>query len=132
MPYKDRETYLRKQREFHARRKARAQSSGVNSNISLTAANPYPQKTGSERFENRPPVSGKRMPIQPVSGVNRASVPLTPLTPMIRVQEQRVPVRAAARDPNKGIALRFEPATKERFQVDDCGNARRIVGPDEA
>jgi protein gp37 len=30
MPYKDRATYLRKQREFYARRKARAQSSGVN------------------------------------------------------------------------------------------------------
>ena len=30
MPYKDRATYLRKQREFYALRKARAQSSGVN------------------------------------------------------------------------------------------------------
>ena len=29
MPYKDRETYLRKQREFHARRKARAQVPGL-------------------------------------------------------------------------------------------------------
>ncbi len=36
MPYKDRETCLRKQREFHARRKARAQSSRVNAQISLT------------------------------------------------------------------------------------------------
>jgi hypothetical protein len=52
MPYKDRETYLRKQREFHARRKARAESSRVNSNISLTRANSYPEKTNSERAEN--------------------------------------------------------------------------------
>ena len=39
VPYKDRETYLRKQREFHARRKARAQSSGVSTQISSIAAN---------------------------------------------------------------------------------------------
>src|SRR3989442_15866551 len=81
MPYKDRETYLRKQREFHARRKARAQSSRVNAQISLTPANPYAQKTDSQAAENRLPVSGKRVRIQPVSGVNRVSVALTPLTP---------------------------------------------------
>jgi len=82
MPYKDRETYLRKQREFHARRKARAaQSSRVNAQISLTPANSYTEKTNSQRVESKLPVSGKRVPIQPVSGVNRASVPLTPLTP---------------------------------------------------
>jgi hypothetical protein len=63
-----------------------------------------------------------------MSGVNRASVPLTPLTPMVREQKQRVPES----DPNRGIALRFEATAKEKFQVDDCGNARRIVGPDEA
>src|SRR5260370_4764884 len=45
MPYKDRETYLSKQREFNARRKARGQSSAVNEPISLTPANPYIQKT---------------------------------------------------------------------------------------
>src|SRR5438874_1311699 len=60
MPYKDRETYLRKQREFHARRKARAQRSGVNAEISLTPANSYTQKTNSQRVESRLPVSGKR------------------------------------------------------------------------
>jgi hypothetical protein len=36
MPYKDRATYLRKQREFYARRKARARSSGVNRVTPLT------------------------------------------------------------------------------------------------
>jgi hypothetical protein len=128
MPYKDRETYLRKQREFHARRKARAERSRVNSNISLTRANSYPQKTDSERVENGLLVSGRKAPVLPVSGVNRASAPLNPLTPMVRVQKQPVPER----DPNRGIALRFEPTAKEKFQVDDCGNARRIVGPDEA
>jgi hypothetical protein len=128
MPYKDRETYLRKQREFHARRKARAESSRVNSNIALTRANSYPEKTDSERAKNVQFVSGKRVPVQPVSGVNRTSAPLTPLTPMVRAQKQRVP----ASEPNRGIALRFEPAAKEKFQVDDCGNARRIVGPNEA
>ena len=132
MPYKDRETYLRKQREFHARRKARAQSSRVNAQISLTPANSYTQKTNSQRLESRLPVSGKRVPIQPVSGVNRASVPVTPLTPRVMVQKHRAPVLAAATDPNRGIALRFEPAAKEKFQVDDCGNAWRIVGPDES
>src|SRR6266496_75939 len=116
MPYKDRETYLRKQREFHARRKARAQSSRVNAQISLTPTN-------TQRVESRLPVSGKRMPIQPVRGVNRASGPVTPLTPRVIVQKHRAPVLAAATDPNRGIALRFEPAAKEKFQVDDCGNA---------
>ena len=132
MPYKDRETYLRKQREFHARRKARAQSSRVNAQISLTRANSYTQKTNSQRVESRLPVSGKRGPIQPVSGVNRASVPVTPLTPRVMVQKHRAPVLAAATDPNRGIALRFEPTAKEKFQVDDCGNAWRIVGRDES
>jgi hypothetical protein len=132
MPYKDRETYLRKQREFHARRKARAQSSRVNSKIPLTPANSYIQKTDSQKLENRPPVSGKRVPIQPLSGVIRASVPLTPLTPQVAVQKHRALALAPKSDPNKGIVLRFEPAAKEKFQVDDCGNARRIVGPDEA
>jgi len=132
MPYKDRETYLRKQREFHARRKARAQSSRVNTQISLTPANSYTQKTNSQRVESRLPVSGKRVPIQPVSGVNRASVPVTPLTPRVMVQKHRAPVLAAATDPNRGIALRFEPTAKEKFQVDDCGNAWRIVGRDES
>jgi len=130
MPYKDRETYLRKQREFHARRKARAQSSGVNGQISLTAANLYTQKTDAQGSENRPPVSGKRGFIQPVSGVNRASAPLTPLTP--RVQKHSAPILVPLRDPNRGIALRFEPTAKEKFQVDDCGNARRIISPDES
>ena len=130
MPYKDRETHLRKQREFHARRKARAQSSGVNAQISLTPANPYTQKTDLPRAENRLPVSGKRVRIQPVSGVNRASVPLTPLTP--RVQKHSAPILVPPRDPNRGIALRFEPTAKEKFQVDDCGNARRIISPDES
>jgi hypothetical protein len=128
MPYKDRETYLRKQREFHARRKARAESAKTGGKISLTPANSYLQKTNSQRIENRRLVSGKRVPVQPVSGVNRASVPLTPLTPMVRVEKQRVPES----DPNRGIALRFEATAKEKFQVDDCGNARRIVGPDES
>ena len=36
------------------------------------------------------------------------------------------------RDPHRGIALRFQPAAKEKFQVDDCGNAWRIVGLDES
>ena len=126
MPYKDRETYLRKQREFHARRKARAQSSGVNAQISLTPSNSYAPKANSQTLESRLPVSGKRTPIQPVSGVNRASVPLTP-----RVQKHSVPILVPLRDPNRGIALRFEPTAKEKFQVDDCGNARRIISPDE-
>src|SRR5207244_2947032 len=74
----------------------------------------------------------KEGPIQPVSGVNRASVPVTPLTPRVMVQKHRAPVLAAATDPNRGIALRFEPTAKEKFQVDDCGNAWRIVGRDES
>src|SRR5713101_4940709 len=65
MPYKDRETYLRKQREFHARRKARAQSSGVNAQISLTPANSYTPNTDLQGVGNRLPVSGKRGCIQP-------------------------------------------------------------------
>jgi len=48
------------------------------------------------------------------------------------VQKHRAPVLAAATDPNRGIALRFEPTAKEKFQVDDCGNAWRIVGRDES
>jgi hypothetical protein len=132
MPYKDRETYLRKQREFHARRKARAQTSRVNTHSSLTPANSYTQKTDAQRPESRLPVSGKRVSVQPVSGVNRGSIPLTPLTPRITAQNHRASVPAPASDPNRGIVLRFAPAAKERFQVDDCGNARRIVGPDEA
>jgi hypothetical protein len=130
MPYKDRETYLRKQREFHARRKARAQSSGVNAQISLTPANLYTQKTDSQGGENRLAVSGKSGFIQPLSVVNRASAPLTPLTP--RVQKHPAPILVPPRDPNRGIGLRFEPTAKEKFQVDDCGNARRIIGPDES
>src|SRR5713226_8090036 len=110
MPYKDRETYLRKQREFHARRKARAQSSGVNAQISLTHANPYTQKTDLQGAENRLPVCGKRVHIQPVSGVNRASALLTPLTP--RVQKHSAAILVPPRDPNRGIALRFEPTAK--------------------
>jgi hypothetical protein len=88
MPYKDRETYLRKQREFHARRKARAENSRV---------------------------SGKS--------------PLTPLTRGISSHKRPVLVRASASDPNRGIGLRFEPTVKEKFQVDDCGNAWRTLGP---
>jgi len=126
MPYKDRETYLRKQREFYYQRKGR---SGVSS---LTPANRQPKKTNSSGVESRVPVSGKSMPVQPVSGVNRDSVPLTPLTPPVIVQKHRAPVLATARDPNRGIALRFEPTAKEKFQVDDCGNARRIIRPDES
>jgi hypothetical protein len=44
MPYKDRETYLRKQREFYARRKSRAQNSGVKIQTSLTSANSHTEK----------------------------------------------------------------------------------------
>ena len=130
MTYKERETYLRKQREFHARRKARAQS-GVKAQIPLTPANVYPQRADSERLENRPPVSGKRVPIQPVSGVSRAPVPLTPLTPRVTAQKRRAPALAPNSDPSKGIVLRFAPAAKEKFQVNDCGNAWRVVGPDD-
>ena len=97
--------------------------------ISLTPANSYAQKTDSQGAENRP-VSGKRGRIQPVSGVNRASAPLTALTP--RVRQHPTPILVPPRDPNRGIALRFEPTTKEKFQVDDCGNARRIIGRDES
>jgi len=127
MPYKDRETYLRKQREFHARRKARKQRSGVNAQISLTPATPYTQKTDSQAAENRLPVSGKGVRNQPVGRVNRASAP-----PTLRVQRPPAPILGPRRDSNRGIALRFEPAAKEKFQVDDCGNARRIIGPDES
>ena len=99
MPYKDRVTYLRKQREFYYRRKARTQH--------IT-------------------------PTQPVSGVSPTVIPLTPLTPRVTVQEEHAPVLAGTRDPNRGIALRFQPAAKEKFQVDDCGNAWRVVRPDES
>ena len=99
MPYKDRETYLRKQREFYYRRKTRAQRVAL---------------------------------VQPMSGVIHAADPLTPLTPRVTVQEEHAPVLAGTRDPNRGIALRFQPAAKEQFQVDDCGNAWRVVRPDES
>jgi hypothetical protein len=95
MPYKDHETYLRKQREFYYRRKARAQR------IALI------------RSKDR---------------VNHASIALTP--PSLGVE--RTHVLAASHDPNHGIALRFQPAAKEKFQVDDFGNARRIVRSDES
>ena len=123
MPYKDRETYLRKQREFHARRKARAQNQRAK--LSLTPATSYAQKT-RQGAKSKPRVSNERVPIQPESRVSCASVPLTPLTR--RKQKNRGPVLARERDPNKGIALLFEPTAKEKFQVDDCGNAWRILG----
>ena len=99
MPYKDRETYLRKQREFYARRKARAQSHRVSTKILLTPATAYAQKT-SQGAKSTPRASSKGGPIQPVSGVSRASVPPTPLTP--GKQNKRGPVLARSRDPNKG------------------------------
>jgi hypothetical protein len=97
MPYKDRETYLRKQREFYYRRKAHAQ---------------------------------RTSPIRPASRVSHTLIPLTRLTPQVAAQEERASVFTP--DPNRGIALRFQPAAKEKFQVDDCGNAWRIVRPDES
>jgi hypothetical protein len=76
MPYKDRETYLRKQREFHARRKA--SNFGVSSQNTSPPTNLHLGNIPSQRVETRLPVSGKR---EPSNGVNRPSVPLTPLTP---------------------------------------------------
>ena len=131
MPYKDRETYLRKQREFYYRGKARAERTRVNQQPTLTPANPYILNTDSQVLENRPPVTGERLSIKPVRGINYASNPLTPLTPQVTAQK-RISDLAPARDPNWGIALRFQPAAKEKFQVDDCGNAWRIVKPDES
>src|SRR5262249_30069692 len=76
MPYKDRETYLRKQREFYYRRKTRAQ---------------------------------RIAPIQPQTGVSDSASSLTPLTPRVSVKAERNPVLTPVRDPNHGIALRFQP-----------------------
>src|SRR5262250_2423467 len=84
MPYKDRETYLRKQREFYYRRKAHAQ---------------------------------RISPIRPANRVGHTSIPLTPLTPRVAAQEERASVFTP--DQHRGIALRFQPAAKEKFQVDD-------------
>src|SRR5258708_3565412 len=62
MPYKDRATYLRKQREFYARRKARAQGSGVNPLTPLT-----------------PPISKTkiRTPVTPLSSAGAYPTPAT-------------------------------------------------------
>jgi hypothetical protein len=49
MPYKNPKHICFKQREFHARRKARAQRFGVSTQISLTPANSRTQKTDSQR-----------------------------------------------------------------------------------
>jgi len=64
MPYKDRETYLRKQREFHQQRKARkkqlelqrvrAQSSGVRPPSLLTPHASRLQNGFSENGQNKP------------------------------------------------------------------------------
>ena len=37
-------------------------------------------------------------------------------------------ISLSASDPTGGIGLRFEPTVKEKFQVDDCGNAGEL-GP---
>ena len=81
MPYKDRETYLGKQREFYYRRKDcayRRKDCAKSSGVSSSSSNLQSQKMNSARVESRAPVSGKSAPS---NRVNRSPVPLTPLTP---------------------------------------------------
>jgi hypothetical protein len=69
-------------------------------------------------------------PIQSLTGVNHAAIPNL-ANPRVTVQTERASVLSPGRDPNCGIALRVQPATKVQFQVDDCGNAWRVAGRGE-
>jgi hypothetical protein len=140
MPYKDRETYLRKQREFHQQRKARkkllelqkarTQPSGVSPHSTLTPHASRLQNGFPKKGETRPPVSGSNSPLSGVNNLSSATAYLTRLTPL-------TPNPPRAKAGNQAPATSIlppginKPTARERFHVDDCGNARRVVKPDE-
>src|SRR4029077_4206542 len=81
MPYKDRETYLRKQREFAARRKARKQITNtfkrVNHTLTLafssardiSCKNPIPAVGNRLQQIKKPPVNPPPVPRAPVPDI---------------------------------------------------------------
>jgi hypothetical protein len=135
MPYKDRETYLRKQREFYQRRKARkreielrvrALSSGVKPSGVLT---PYTSRLKNEtpKTGTGPPVSRSSAPLPRVNALSFAkafSTLLTPTPPRAKTETKAAVTSILPPGINK-------PTAKGRFHVDDCGNARRVINPDE-
>jgi hypothetical protein len=129
MPYKDRATYLRKQREFAAGRKARKQIANSLKNINpaltptLSDARALPCKNPISPASNRVPRIEKT-PVNPT----RAS---TPKPDIFQFLKQANAARTApASSTGKGIALGQDQNARARragFSVDDMGNAIRIV-----
>jgi hypothetical protein len=134
MPYKDRETYLRKQREFAARRKARKQITNTFKTLNpalipsltpaLSDAPALPCKCPISPAKNRLPQI-KKPPVNP------APVPRAPVPDILQfLRQANAPPNVAARSTGKGIALGQDQAARARlagFSVDDMGNAFRIV-----
>ena len=82
MPYKDRATYLAKQREFAARRKARKQL-----NKAVSALTPSPPRPSSNLIEQAPKGNTSAMPHKSAS-IKRVN-PINPVNPATR-PEQRI------------------------------------------
>jgi hypothetical protein len=136
MPYKDRETYLRKQREFYQRRKARKREvelgvRALPSGVSLRSLLiPYTLRQRSEPPKTGGPGQSVSCSSEPLSRVNSLplakalSTLLTPNPPRAKTETKAAVTSILPPGINK-------PTAKGWFYVDDCGNARRVIKPDE-
>jgi hypothetical protein len=144
VPYADRETYLRKQREFYYKRKARADSSQrVNGLVSTAQSNPL-------KKPEKPPISVASSPVS------------RPITPVAQPSPTPAPQRASTANParigvdlfsfrnqeskptrsrtNRDVLRASDTPTATRLHVnnlrqsgikiDALGNSIRIIGPD--
>jgi hypothetical protein len=130
MPYKDRETYLRKQREFAARRKARKQITNTFKRVNPTLT---PAFSSARDISCKNPILavGNRLPQIKKPPVNPAPVRRDPVPDILQfLRQATVAPNAPANSTGKGIALGQDQDARARragFYVDDMGNAIRIL-----
>jgi hypothetical protein len=130
MPYKDRETYLRKQREFAARRKARKQITNTFERVNPTLT-PAFSSARDISCKNPIPAVGNRLQQIKKPPVNPAPVPRAPVPDILQfLRQANAAPNAPAGSTGKGIALGQDQDARARragFYVDDMGNAIRIL-----
>jgi len=122
VPYKDRETYLRKQREYHARRQARKVHGVSGSRPQLTPVNLHIHNSGSKPVRNPRGVT-----YTPVASLKPLK-PLTPTRPPLEKKKDTVSVDEYGR-PVRHIetALDDKGNVRAGWTLDPLGNATRIV-----